>query len=104
MSEALASLVAMDDTATFAPLDPRLKEVLEFERSWWTLGAAAKERAIRRRLGISPARYHQFLNRALDLPEALEQDAVLVLRLRRIREARRRARSGPRLGLEASPR
>jgi hypothetical protein len=41
---------------------------------------------------MSPTRYHQVLVRALDLPEALAYDPMLVRRLRRLRDARRAAR------------
>ena len=80
-------------------LEPRLKEVLDLERSWWQLGAP-KERAIRERLGLSTTRYHQLLTKAINLPEALAYDPMLVRRLRRLREARRRKRYAVRLGLQ----
>ena len=80
-------------------LDERSRALLDFEREWWKL-APPKERAIRDRLGLSPARYHQLLNRAIDLPEALAYDPMLVRRLRRLREVRRRKRSARRLGVE----
>jgi hypothetical protein len=79
-------------------LDERTREVLEFERSWWQHGGS-KERRIRERLGLSPTRYHQLLMRALDRPEALAYDPMLVRRLRRLRESRRRTRVARRLGL-----
>ena len=47
----------------------------------------SKERAIRERFGFSAARYHQLLNRAIDRPEAIAYDPMLVRRLRRIRDA-----------------
>ncbi|RCK68317.1 DUF3263 domain-containing protein [Desertihabitans brevis] len=46
------------------------------------------------RLGISPTRLHQRLNQLIDSREALEHNPTLVNRLRRVREARRRARGG----------
>ena len=51
-----------------------------------------KERAIRERFGFSAARYHQLLNRVLEQPEALAYDPMLVRRLHRVRDARRRRR------------
>ncbi|UGQ14834.1 DUF3263 domain-containing protein [Yinghuangia sp. ASG 101] len=66
--------------------------ILDFERQWWK-HAGAKERAVRDRFGCSPTRYYQALNSLLDRPEALAHDPVLVQRLRRLREARQRARS-----------
>jgi hypothetical protein len=79
-------------------LDEQAREILEFERGWWQRGAS-KERAIRERFGFSAARYHQLLNRAVDLPAALAFDPMLVRRLRRVREERRRRRVASQLGL-----
>ncbi len=75
----------------------RDREILEFERGWW-MEPGPKERLIRERFGFSGARYHQLLNRIVDLPEALAFDPMLVRRLRRIREGRRRRRVAGRLG------
>jgi len=82
-----------------AGLDDRTRAILDFERESWKL-PPPKERAIRERFGFSAARYHQLLNRALDTPEALAYDPMLVRRLRRIREARRRRRVAGRLGVQ----
>jgi len=79
-------------------LDERTRRILDFERSWWQLGGT-KEQRIRERLELSPTRYHQLLMRAIDLPEALAYDPMLVRRLRRLRDARRRTRVARRLGL-----
>ena len=79
-------------------LDERTRAVLDFERSWWLEGGP-KERLIRERFGISSTRYQQRLMRAIDLPEALRYDPMLVRRLRRLRESRRRKRLARRLGL-----
>lgn len=99
----LASLGVVSATSprpavTDPPLDERSREVIDFERDWWKT-PGPKERRIREQLGLSPARYHQLLNRAIDLPEALAYDPMLVRRLRRLREERRRRRSARRLGL-----
>lgn len=48
----------------------------------------AKEEAIRARLGLSPARYYQLLNRIIDDTAALEYDTMLVKRLQRMRAQR----------------
>jgi len=77
----------------------RWQDILDFERDWWK-AAVPKERAVRARFGISAARYYQLLNRLIDRPEALEYDAMLVQRLRRLREVRRSKRFARRLGLE----
>jgi hypothetical protein len=79
--------------------EPRLRQVLDFEREWWK-HPGAKERQIRERLGLSLARYHHLLNRAIDRPEALAYDPMLVRRLRRLRESRRRKRFARQLGFE----
>ena len=76
------------------------RAVLDFERGPWQ-GSARKQQAIRERFGLSPARYHQVLDRVLELPEALEYDPMLVRRLRRLREARRAKRFAQRLGRDA---
>ena len=77
----------------------RWRDILDFERTWWK-SPIPKTHAVRTRFGLSPARYYQVLNRLLDRPEALEYDPMLVHRLRRLREARRRKRYARRLGLE----
>ncbi|MBA0053898.1 DUF3263 domain-containing protein [Streptomyces sp. AJS327] len=71
-------------------LTERDKAVLALaQRSWASPGT--RERAIRERLGMSPARYFQLLNALLDDPAALEHAPMTVHRLRRLR-AERRAR------------
>jgi hypothetical protein len=80
-------------------LDERSRGILDFEREWW-MYRGPKERVIRERFGISAARYHQLLNRIIDQPDALAYDPMLVRRLRRLREERRRKRFARRLGLE----
>jgi uncharacterized protein DUF3263 len=78
--------------------DEPWQDILDFERSWWS-SPTQKEAAVRGRFGMSPARYYQLLNRLIDRPEALAYDPMLVRRLRRVREARRRKRFARRLGL-----
>jgi len=80
-------------------LDQRERDILDFERDWWK-ATVPKERAIRERFGLSRARYHQVLGGLLDRPEALAYDPMLVRRLRRMRETRRRKRYARRLGFE----
>jgi uncharacterized protein DUF3263 len=81
-----------------AALDEQAREILDFERGSWKL-QVPKERGIRQRFGFSSARYHQLLNRIIDRQEALVYDPMLVRRLRRLREARRRRRVAGRLGI-----
>lgn len=82
-------------------LDERSRAILDLERAWWQQ-PGSKEHAIRQRLGLSPARYYQLLNRLLDSPEALRHDPMLVKRLRRLRTARRQQRFARGLGLGRS--
>ncbi len=73
------------------PLSERDRAVLDLERSWWTLDGS-KEDAIRNRLDLSPTRYYQVLNGLLESSEAIAYDPLVVHRLRRRRDRRRRAR------------
>lgn len=86
------------DASRAHALDDRSRQVLDFEREAWKL-TTTKERAIRERFGFSPARYHQILHRIIDRPDALLYDPMLVRRLRRLRELRRRARTASGLGI-----
>ncbi len=80
-------------------LSERDREILEFERHWWKY-AGAKEQAIREKFDMSSTRYYQVLNALIDRQEALEEDPLLVRRLRRLRASRQRQRSARRLGFE----
>ena len=73
-------------------LSERDQRILAFERRWWR-HAGAKEQAIRETFELSATRYYQVLNKLLDDPLALEFDAVLVNRLRRLRMSRARSRA-----------
>lgn len=73
----------------------RERAILDFERHWWR-HAGAKEQAVRNRFGLSANRYYQVLNALIDHPEAMAHAPVVVNRLRRLRSARRRARTSPR--------
>ena len=84
-------------TPTESPLPQREQRILVFERQWWA-HAGAKEAAIRAEFDLSAARYYQVLNAALDLPEALAFDPLLVRRLQRMRDSRTDARSARVLG------
>jgi hypothetical protein len=66
--------------------------ILAFERSWWRY-PGAKEREILEMLGMPVTRYYQLLNALIDRPESAEFDPVLVARLRRQRNSRRRMRT-----------
>jgi hypothetical protein len=74
------------------PLSARDLAVLDFEKRHWR-HSGAKEQAIRERFDLSASQYFQVLNALLDRPEALAAEPVLVNRLRRERDLRRRSRS-----------
>ncbi|GAB2492651.1 hypothetical protein GCM10027187_69720 [Streptosporangium sandarakinum] len=83
-------------------LTERERELLAFERRWWRR-PGAKEQAIRQTFGVSATRYYQLLGELVDRPEALAHDPMLVKRLRRLRETRRRDRDVRRAGPAAPP-
>lgn len=72
-------------------LSDRDRAILDYERSWWA-EQGPKEAVIRQRLGVSATTYYQRLGELLDEPEALQYDPLLVRRLIRERDRRRRAR------------
>ncbi len=73
------------------PLTSRDRASLDFERAWWSF-PGSKEQAIRERLELSPTRYYRLLSTLLESDEAMAYDPLVVRRLRRLRELRRRAR------------
>ena len=72
-------------------LTERERAILDFEGSWWTV-PGPKEAAIKARLGISPSRYREILGLLIDSAEAETAAPLLIRRLRRERDRRRRAR------------
>jgi hypothetical protein len=72
-------------------LSERDRAILDFERVWWT-EPGPKELAIRSRFDLSPARYYQVLGELLQSSDAVSYDPLVVRRLRRLRDRRRRAR------------
>ena len=77
-------------------LSPRERAVIDFERTWWQLGASAKADAIREHLGLSGTRYYEVLRRLCESPAARAYDPLVIHRVRRDRIRRRRARfEGP---------
>lgn len=68
---------------------PSTAELLAFAS-----GHPSADRAIRRELGISPTRYYQLLNRAIDTEEAEQMNPELVLSLRLKRRHLQRVRTG----------
>jgi hypothetical protein len=73
------------------PLSSRECAILDFERTWWSL-PGPKEQAIRGELELSPTRYYQLLADLIESGEAMDYDPLVVRRLRRLRDRRRRAR------------
>jgi hypothetical protein len=72
-------------------LSDRDRAILDFEGSWW-LEPGPKEAAIHARLQLSATRYYELLNALVDSADAQAYDPLVVRRLRRDRERRRRAR------------
>lgn len=72
-------------------LSDRDAGILDLERTAWML-PGRKDDLVRERLGLSPSTYRKLLGALLEDPEALAYDPLLVRRLRRSRDERRRAR------------
>ena len=85
----------MDDHQGVA-LTQRDRDILDFERSWWA-ATAPKDVQIRERFELSTTRYHQILAEMLDTDDAMAYDPLVVRRLQRQRDRRRRARLEPRV-------
>ena len=81
----------LEPQSTPQSLSDRDRAILDFEREWWQ-HPGGKDEAIRTSFGISPTRYYQLLNNLIDRRAALEFDPMLVKRLQRVRDERRRAR------------
>lgn len=77
--------------ANLIELTERERALLDFEGSWWTLDQA-KDDLIRAKFTCSLDEYYQELNRLLEVPAALTYEPLVVRRLVRLRERRRRAR------------
>ena len=76
------------DTTT-ATLNDRELAILQFEATWFMLDEDRHD-AIRARFACSAEDYNLELNRVIDHPAALLADQLVVRRLRRHRERRRR--------------
>lgn len=71
-------------------LSERELAILEFEATWFTLDEDRHD-AIRARFAVAVDEYNLELNRVIDHPAALLADPLVVRRLRRQRDRRRRA-------------
>lgn len=80
-------------------LTERDKAILDFERSWWA-NPGSKADAVRERFELSSTRYYELLTEILRDPESLQHDPLLVRRLKRDRDRRRRERFEPRPATE----
>jgi hypothetical protein len=65
--------------------------IIEFERTWWSEDSS-KESIIRERFELSTTRYYDLLGDLIDSDEAYEHDPLVIRRLRRLRDRRRKAR------------
>jgi hypothetical protein len=84
-------------------LSDRDRAILDFERSWW-MEPGSKRAAIELRFQMSSGRYYQLLGQLVTSREAAAYDPLVVLRLRRRRDRRRRARyEGSSAGEPPSP-
>lgn len=72
-------------------LSERDQAMLEFERTWWTLDGV-KDSMIRERFQCSSEAYYEELNTLLEDSAAMAYDPLVVRRLIRLRDRRRRAR------------
>lgn len=72
-------------------LTDRDRAIIEFERTWWSEGVS-KESIIRERFELSTTRYYELLGDLIDSDEAYAYDPLVIRRLRRLRDRRRRAR------------
>ena len=86
---------AVEDHLAVA-LTQRDRDILDFERSWWT-ATSPKGVQIRERFELSATRYYQLLAELLEDVESMSYDPLVVRRLQRQRDRRRRARLEPRV-------
>ncbi len=72
-------------------LTERDRAIIAFERTWWSEDGS-KESIIRERFELSTTRYYELLGDLVDSEEAYEFDPLVIRRLRRLRDRRRKAR------------
>ena len=85
------------DDVRVGDLSARDRALLDFEQRA-PASPAQREAAIRRELGLTPARHQQLLSSLLDRPAALAYAPMLVGRLQRLRDSRSRARAARSFG------
>lgn len=74
-------------------LSARERAVLDLERTWW-LGGGTKSAAVRARLGLSLTSYNKLLSTLVSNKDAEAYDPLVVARLRRAKQQRRRQVAG----------
>ncbi len=77
-------------------LSARDREILAFERSWWA-EPGTKDVAVAHKFGLLMAEYNSVLVELMDSEEAMEVDPLVVRRLQRQRDRRRRSRGDRRV-------
>lgn len=82
-------------------LSERDRAILDFEGSWWH-APGSKQDAIRASLALSPTRYYRLLNGLVESTAAADYAPLVVRRLRRAHDRRRRQRFEGR-GLSGRP-
>jgi hypothetical protein len=81
--------IMTDEFLDTTPLSERDMAIIEFEAGWFLLDEDRHD-AIRARFGCSVEEYNLELNRVIDHPASMCADPLVVRRLRRTRERRRR--------------
>lgn len=75
------------------PLSKLEQDLLAFERTWWA-DDQPKDAAIADQFSLTTAEYYEQLHQLIDSEEAMAHDPMVVRRLRRMRDRRRRERQG----------
>lgn len=75
------------------PLSKTEMQLIEFERTWWA-DDQPKDAAIADQFSLTTAEYYEQLHALIDSDEALQHDPLVVRRLRRMRDRRRKERFG----------
>lgn len=89
LSGGQAGDIMTEEFVDTTPLSERDLAIIEFEAGWFLLDEDRHD-AIRARFGCSVEDYNLELNRVIDHPASMCADPLVVRRLRRTRERRRR--------------
>ena len=76
-------------------LNQRDRDILEFEQSWWE-SEIPMDQGVRERFQLTEAEYVAALDELIASDEALAAEPLLVRRLRRLRDRRRKQHSARR--------